>query len=282
MSIGNENCVELYLDLMKRCLTNTIYSEYEYCDFVPWNKPKRFLFQKLIKPLLYKSKATVVRRYGYDENKRVLGMDWSPMAHTMIGLKRLDNLQYCVIEAIKNNIPGDLIETGVWRGGATIFMRAILKAYRVEDRKVFVADSFEGHPKPDKVKYPQDKENWFHTCKELAVSLEQVKNNFLKYGLLDNQVIFLKGWFKDTLPTAPIEKIAVARLDGDLYQSTMESLDSLYHKISIGGFLIIDSYGDEEYCKEAVHDFRKKHSINEKITAIDYCGVYWQKLHQVD
>ena len=282
----------LYLDLLKRCLVNTIYSDYEYFEIVPYyehfevmpyNKTKRFFFQKLFMPLLRKilrkSNAKVIIPYNYDENKRTLGLDWPPMAHTMIGLKRLDNLQYCVEEVIKNNIPGDLIETGIWRGGATIFMRAILKAYGVTDRKVWVADSFEGLPKADEEKYPQDKGDMHHTNKYLAVSMEQVKQNFQKYGLLDKQVYFLKGWFKDTLPNAPIQKLAVVRLDGDIYESTMDALKNLYHKLSVGGFIIIDDYSLKgTKAAVAVHDFRKERGINEEIIVIEGAGAYWQKL----
>jgi hypothetical protein len=201
------------------------------------------------------------------------------MAHTMIGLKRLDNIQYCVEEVIKNNIPGDLIETGVWRGGATILMRAILKTHGITNRRVWVADSFEGLPKPEGEIYPHDRGDKHYTHKELAVSLEQVKQNFQKYGLLDEQVCFLKGWFKDTLPNATIERISVARLDGDMYESTMDALNNLYHKISVGGFLIVDDYGAVKGCKNAVLDFRNKHAIKEKIITIDWTGVYWQKLY---
>jgi demethyldecarbamoylnovobiocin O-methyltransferase/8-demethyl-8-(2,3-dimethoxy-alpha-L-rhamnosyl)tetracenomycin-C 4'-O-methyltransferase len=74
----------------------------------------------------------------------------------MIGRKRLDNVQELVERVLDQSIPGDLIETGVWRGGTTIFMRAILKAYDVHDRKVFVADSFRGIPPIDPQKYPAD------------------------------------------------------------------------------------------------------------------------------
>ncbi len=278
ISTSKENCLELYLDLMKRSLLNSIYSEYEYCDFIPRNKVQKFLFYRLLAPQLKKRNAKVITPYNYDENTRRSGMDWPPMAHSMIGLKRMNNIQHCVLEVIKNNVPGDLIEAGVWRGGATIFMRAILKAYEITDRKTWVCDSFEGLPKPDEAKYPQDRGSKYHKSKELAISLEQVKNNFKKYGLLDNQVIFLKGWFKDTLPTAPIEQLAVVRLDGDLYESTIEALNNLYHKISIGGFLIIDDYGAVKGCKEAVHDFRKMHAIKEEIITIDWAGIYWQKL----
>ena len=163
----------------------------------------------------------------------------------MIGLKRMENIEFCVKNIIADKIPGDLIETGVWRGGATIFMRALLKVNNVDDRVVWVADSFEGLPKPDEDKYAADKGDKHHTKEELAIGVEIVKANFEKYGLLDDQVKFLVGWFKDTLPTAPIKKLALIRLDGDMYGSTMDALVSLYPKLSPGGYLIIDDWAQK-------------------------------------
>ena len=268
---------ELYLDLLKRCLMNSIYSDYEVRDFVPSRNFKRLAYDFLLKPLFSRSGARVVTAYDYDEQKRLNGTDWSPMAHTMIGKHRLDNLQYCIYQVLKNKVPGDFIETGVWRGGATIFMRAMLKACGDTSRTVWVADSFEGLPEPDEQTYPKDKGDQHHTHRELAIRLETVKENFGKYDLLDDQVCFLKGWFKDTLPTAPIEKLAILRLDGDMYESTMDGLRSLYHKLSPGGFLIVDDYGAVDACREAVCDFRNEHGIDDEIVKIDWGGVYWQK-----
>ena len=196
--------------------------------------------------------------------------------HTMIGRKRLDNLQQCLDRIRSEDIPGDVIEAGVWRGGASIFMRGYLAAYEIENRKVWVADSFEGMPKPT---LPQDAGYDFSPEKMpiLAVSLEEVKEIFRRYGLLDDRVEFLKGWFKETLPHAPIGKIALARLDGDLYESTMDSLNALYHKIEPGGYLIIDDYGDFEPCRRAVDEFRDKFRISVPIETIDWSGVFWRK-----
>ena len=104
-----------------------------------------------------------------------------------------------------------------------------------------------------------------------------MKANFAKYGLLDDRVVFLDGWFKDTLPAAPIERLAVLRLDGDMYESTMEALTALYDKVSTGGFVIIDDYGCIDACRKAVHDFRDARGIAEKIVDIDGWGVYWRK-----
>jgi hypothetical protein len=156
-------------------------------------------------------------------------------------------------------------------------MRAVLKAHGVKDRTVWVADSFEGLPPPNPEKYPADAGMTLHEATFFAVSLETVKNNFSRYGLLDDQVKFLKGWFKDTLPSAPIEKLAVLRLDGDLYESTMDALVHLYPKLSPGGYIIVDDYGTVFPCKKAVSDYRKKHNITEPIIKIDWAGAYWQK-----
>ncbi len=106
--------------------------------------------------------------------------------------------------------------------------------------------------------------------------LEEVQNNFWKYDLLDESVQFLKGWFKDTLPTAPIEKLAILRLDGDLYESTMDSLSSLYDKVSNGGFIIVDDYVLPT-CEPAITDFRKARNIQEPLVRIDNHAVYWRK-----
>jgi len=208
--------------------------------------------------------------------KRIEGRDWPARAHTMIGLKRLDNLQFCVEDILTRGVPGDLMETGAWRGGATIFMRAILKARGVTDRRVWVADSFQGLPPPDPKKYPADRALNLTKFKVLAVSLEQVRENFRRYGLLDDQVQFLKGWFRDTLPSAPVKQLSVLRLDGDLYESTMIALTHLYPKLSHGGYLIVDDYGAIPACKKAVTDFRNAHAIREPIVEIDWSGVFWR------
>jgi O-methyltransferase len=140
-----------------------------------------------------------------------------------------------------------------------------------------VADSFSGMLPPDRAKYPADAWDLHHRFNTLAVSREQVESNFEKYGLLDEQVRFLEGWFKDTLPGAPIDKLAVARLDGDMYESTMDGLTSLYPKLSIGGYLIVDDYGAVPACAKAVEDYRQRHDITDPINVIDWTGVFWQR-----
>lgn len=262
----------LYLDLMKKCLTNTIYGE---AELVPIS-PSGFI-RRMIRKVFGAVGITLARQNTYVAEKREGGLDWPPYAHTMIGLARLNNIQDCVEEILKKNIPGDLIETGVWRGGATIFMRALLKAYDVRDRNVWVADSFEGPPAPNETKYPLDKDDQLHTEDFLAVSIEEVRKNFLKYDLLDDQVRFLKGWFSATLPRADIEKLALIRLDGDMYESTMDALENLYPKLVTGGYVIVDDWGAYPPCRSAVEDFRQRHQIIEAIHSIDETGVFWKR-----
>jgi O-methyltransferase len=239
-----------YLDLMQGCLTGVIYEDM---------------------PL------AVLGQEHYDPQLREYGWDWPSKAHTMIGLKRLANVRLLAEDVLGNRIAGDFMETGVWRGGACIMMRAVMAAYAQSDRRVWLADSFEGLPPPSPEMYPADADEKFHEFKELSVSMEQVQDNFRKYGLLDDQVRFLKGWFKDTLPKAPVESLALLRLDGDLYESTIIPLDALYDKVACGGYVIVDDYHVVKGCQQAVHDFWTKRNINPDIVEIDGVGIYWKK-----
>lgn len=238
--------------------------------------PVRFVISTLSKLLGFCNLSLVVNR-NIGDSARESGEYWPLYADTMIGLKRLDNLQQCCESVIEDGIEGDFIETGVWRGGACIFMKGILAANGVTDRKVFVADSFEGLPKPDAEKYPDDAgDKHFKHQSFLGVSMEEVKSNFEKYDLLDENVVFLKGWFKDTLPDVDSDKFAVLRLDGDMYESTMDALSNLYSKLSVGGYCIIDDY-QIPGCKQAVTDYREANGISDEIVKIDNSAVYWKR-----
>jgi O-methyltransferase len=197
-------------------------------------------------------------------------------AETLIGPRGLSNLRQLIEEVLRSDVSGDLIEAGAWRGGAAIFMRGVLEARNDVDRVVWVADSFEGLPAHDG-RYDADLGDQHHTKSDLAISVEQVQANFRRYDLLDEQVQFLKGWFSDTLPTAPIDKLAVLRLDGDMYASTMDALDALYERVSPGGYVIVDDYGAVPACAKAIHDFRDAHGIDDEMTEIDWASVYWRK-----
>jgi hypothetical protein len=215
-----------YLDLMRDCLTGNIYDD-AALEMTPGGGG-----------LL-----------AFEARRREIGMDWPSRAPSMIGRKRMRQLQHAAEQVIQEGIPGDFIETGVWRGGACIMLRAVLEAWGVRDRRVWLADSFAGLPPPDAKRYPADAGQILHTYPALAVSAAAVRANFARYGLLDEQVVFLEGWFRDTLPSAPIEQLAILRLDGDLYESTIDALLALYDKVSVGGFVIVDDYGVFPGCR---------------------------------
>ncbi|TXL75745.1 hypothetical protein FHP25_13540 [Vineibacter terrae] len=245
-----ENPSHLYLDLLVKILANTIYGD-----------------------------APVDQWSGghYDSEKRRLGHDWPGVAHTMIGLERLRHLRGLCERILDEQIPGDFIETGVWRGGACILMRAVLKAYGIEDRDVILADSFQGLPPPDPAHYPRDEGDQHHTFHQLAVSVEQVRENFRRYDLLDEKCIFLEGFFKDTLHRVADRTFALLRLDGDMYESTIQVLSTLYPRLSPLGFVVVDDYGNIEACRAAVHDYIDQNKLNVTIQPIDGCGVWWRK-----
>ena len=253
-----------YLDLLKKCLTRSIFESYAAA------------------PVTAELMASIAG-YGWivvepvpvDLDRRAQGKDWPADAETMVGLARLDNLEHCVASIVRDQVPGDLIEAGVWRGGSTIFMRAALEAFGDRHRRVWVADSFRGLPKPEVPGGDAADEAWL--AGNLAVGVEEVRANFEKYGLLDDRVQFLEGWFADTLPVAPIEQLALVRLDGDLYESTMQTLTALYPKLSPGGYLVVDDYGAVPQCRRAVEDFRRSHGVSEPIHEIDWTGVYWRR-----
>ncbi|WP_205808112.1 TylF/MycF/NovP-related O-methyltransferase [Micromonospora sp. HNM0581] len=265
----------MYCDLLKRALTRYVFQE----TWMPYQPRAASLHGRIYnryKHLLRNRGLELVLRFPFDADARANGRDWPPEADTMIGLRRLDNLERCLRDVLDQQVPGDLIETGVWRGGAVIFMRGMLRAYDDQDRSVWVADSFRGLPKPEAHR-TEDVEDALWTQPFLAVSLDQVKNNFRRYGLLDERVQFLPGWFQDTLPTAPVERLSLIRLDGDLYDSTMVALTSLYPKLSVGGYVIVDDYHAVRGCKQAVDDFRAEYGITDELHRVDWTCRYWQR-----
>jgi O-methyltransferase len=262
---------QLYIDMVKRSVLNIPYVDAELNPIQPHGRVR-----KTVLGLLRSAGIQLAHARRGDYERRVAGHDFSDTAHSMVSLKRLDNVQMCVETVLRENIPGDLIETGVMRGGTVILMRAILKAYGITDRTVWAADSFEGLPPPDPEKYPADAGAAWHLRPLTEVGVEHVKRNFDRYGLFDDQVKFLPGWFRDTLSTAPVGRLAVLRLDGDLYESTIDALVPLYPKLSPGGFLIVDDY-NLPMCRQAITDYRQEVHITDEIVEIDDAGVYWRK-----
>jgi O-methyltransferase len=259
---------ELYLDLLEKCLTASIFDE------SGWEPVEQLTMNE--KVVQFPPGLLLVKETPLQPDARAEGKDWPLFAYTMIGHKRLQNVRQCVEQVLRDDIPGDLVEAGVWRGGCAIYMRALLKIYGVTDRTVWLADSFEGMPKPGPVDVQIGTQRDLSDEKYLKCSLESVQENFRRFGMLDEQVKFLKGWFHQTLPGAPIGKIAVLRLDGDLYDSTRDTLLSLYDKVTPGGFVIVDDYYAWAGCQRAVDEFRQQRKIDAPLEKIDWTGAYWR------
>lgn len=271
----------LYLDVVKRSLTGALAEDSDsVLGGVSWQgNPSRV--RRVVSSaahFLGRFDIEVAIKKPYDPELRAVGKDWPSRAESMIGLRRMTNIEECIDRIVRDGVPGDLIETGVWRGGAAIFMKANLRAHRDTDRVLWVADSFQGLPAPDVAAYPADTGDHNHELGGLAVGERVVRHNFERFGLLDERVRFLVGWFKDTLPAAPIERLALMRLDGDMYESTIQALDALYPKLSPGGFCIVDDYGSHSsQAGQAVRDYRRAHGIEEPIVDIDGSGAFWRR-----
>lgn len=302
------SAAQLYIDVVRRAVTNILYED----------APLSF----------YDAEHHQLRpARGFSLPRRVRGEDIPTEAHSMVGVRRLENLQACIEDVLRQGVKGDLIETGVLRGGAAIFMRAVLKAHHVTDRRVFACDTFVSQPVtapsaaeiavwkalqllaripsrrwrrrfflwlqsrraqkrfPDSLDPSDDLiefvmwslRNASAPVDTRGTGLDDVKSNFARYGLLDEQVVFLKGFFADTLPTAPIQALAVLRLDGDTYESTKDALSALYPKLSVGGYCIIDDYNAIPDCRCAVDEYREQQAIGDEVKAVDKIAIYWQK-----
>ncbi|TMI72178.1 MAG: macrocin O-methyltransferase [Bacteroidetes bacterium] len=264
----------LYLKNLKHTLID--FHRLDGIQYIPLAKRHSGLVAALLKPimrLINRLNYDLVQVRKFDLRKRINGEDWPENAESMIGLKRMNNIQYCIEQIVKDNIEGDLIETGVWRGGASIFMKANLLV-QGSQKRIFVCDSFEGLPRPT---HKEDKGDIHYTHHQyLAVAQEQVAKNFQKYGLLDDNIIFKKGWFKDTMPSLRAEKFSLIRLDGDMYESTMDVLQNIYDNLSVGGYVIVDDWALPG-CQKAVTDFRAERNLTEKLVTIDNIAVYWRK-----
>jgi O-methyltransferase/8-demethyl-8-(2,3-dimethoxy-alpha-L-rhamnosyl)tetracenomycin-C 4'-O-methyltransferase len=243
---------DAYIDLLKRSITNYAYlgGDTELEQF------------------------RCVNHYDVPQGRWKIG----PLARpaTLLSKSQLDLIEHALVTVERNKVPGDLIEAGIWRGGAVIFMRAMLDAYAVRKRRVFAADSFAGIPLNTRATGdPVDKwtDRW-------AASLEDVKGNIRRFGLLDQRIEFIIGFFEDTLGSLANERFAIARLDSDSYDSVETSLEHLYPRLSKGGFLIIDDW-HLAGCRQAVEDYRARNGIFDPVEVVDGNG-YWVKTQEFE
>jgi O-methyltransferase len=272
---ANPDPRKLYLDVVERAITHSLYGVLDL-RMAPGPGVRNSAI-KLILRLLRSRGIEPVRMLPGGEDRRDEGQDRPIFAQTMIGRQRLANVRSCTETVIKDGIPGDMIEAGAWRGGAGIMMRAVLEAYGVDDRRVWLADSFAGLPSPNQDRYPADAGSSWHEDSVYVSTIEEVRDNFRRYGLLDDKVRFLQGWFSDTLVSVADEQWALIRVDADMYGSTIEAMQMLYPRLSPGGYFICDDYGVIDEARRAVDDYRREQGIGEPIRRIDQAGIYWRR-----
>jgi len=260
-----------YLSLLNNVLTASLYPESAWLLLKPSDAPGKRIRAAICKALARRGYGLVKFR-PFDPEKREKGLDWPMFGYSMAGRLRLENIRFCLERVQNEGIPGDFVECGVWRGGASIFAKGVLNYLSDETRKVWLCDSFQGMP----AQRAEDKVDP-DIVGRVAASLEDVRANFGRFGLLDDRVEFVKGWFCDSLPAAPIKTISVLRLDGDYYSSTMDALSSLYDKVSPGGFVIVDDYHAFKSCEQAITDFCEQRQIKPALVKIDDTAVYFQK-----
>jgi hypothetical protein len=270
-----------YLGLLKRALVNLIYPEHELrMRFL--EKPDAGMTDlervRYLRDIRYREPDMYDALINAKQTSGIEGIKTYAFSHTMIGLSALDNLERCAETVFREHIPGDFMEAGVCQGGAAIFMRALQAAHGEKHRRLWAADSFQGLPLlesgPENAAGLDLSEG---KVPYLAFGLKGVRDNFSRYGLLDDGVTFLPGWFADTLPTAPIAQLAILRLDADLYASTRDALAHLYPRVAPGGFVIVDDYGYYAACRQAVDEFRSVRGIDAPLQFVNRYVVFWRK-----
>lgn len=181
---------------------------------------------------------------------------------------------------VKNDIKGSIVECGVWKGGSIMAVLSTLLKHNINDKKVYLYDTYEGMSTPtenDKSVRGEDALNAFEEKDEVwdkikcYSSLEEVKENVYSTGYNAEKLNFIKGKVEDTITKDNLpEEISILRLDTDWYESTKHELEFLYPKLVKGGILIIDDYGHWDGCKKAVDEYFKENNINMFLSRIDY------------
>jgi len=262
-----ERAREAYFEVIKNYVTGGIFGKAE----------------KSVIPALGNSTLVTSR---FEAEKRQWGEDWTYLGLTMTGCDRVQNVQDLISDIIKKNVSGGYMETGVWRGGSSIFARAVMRAYGEGNRKLFVCDSFAGLPPGERQLDSRDK-GWDKTS-YLEVGVDTVVDNFRRLSLLDHNVIFAQGFFNVSMPRLRyhVDQLAILRMDGDMYESTVDVLYHMYDKLELNGYVIVDdwiqNHGEDFPSKTAVEDFWAVHGLKPNIFEIDGCSVYWKKTVNVE
>lgn len=181
---------------------------------------------------------------------------------------RIENLFNRCAEMIESDIPGDFVEAGVWKGGASALMGTLCDV-EGKGRKTFSFDSFQGMSVPNPQFDLLEGEDTASMCFQPAAQLRDFDladfntTCFEVMNVSKDTMDIVPGWVDDTIVEASqrIEQVAILRLDIDFYEPTKLVLETLYGKIPRGGYVICDDYGAWKGARKAVDDFREQHGI---------------------
>lgn len=277
------DAIDRYLELMEKVVLNEINPEngarMNFLVQALTREPRRaYDKNQLIGQLvsIHRDDASVAEALA----KRCLPRHWWTntlgFPFSMISRERLNNVRVAASTVLRDNIEGAMIETGVWRGGACLMMKAVMTALG-QSRPLYVCDSFEGLPN---LESGPDSTLKLNENPLLTAPLDDVRSHFERLDLFDDDVHFVKGWFSDTMDNVAQEVretgISVLRLDGDYYKSTIDVLQPLYPHVRPGGYVIIDDYNTYEQCRQATDEYREANAISEELRDIDGMAVYWR------
>jgi O-methyltransferase len=226
-------------------------------------------------------RTQVATEFPVDFEPEVVKMIRNARPHTMTSDARLYQLIQCVKYIVQNDIPGDLIECGVWRGGSVLAMIQTLLLLGTKNRTIHLFDTFSSEDilTPAESAIPEDRP--FNSSRDqlerdlagigfdISVDLSHVKSLMSSTGYPSEKVRYHVGRVEDTLPKFKLPGIALLRLDTDWYASTRLQLETLWDGVSAGGVVIFDDYGFWEGHKLAVDEFLASRQLRPLLSRVD-------------
>ena len=263
----SSDIITRYLKLGRETLTGTLYDDVPACS---WNQKQHW--PKIVNRVV--GHCPIEALVPLTRASLEAGGVWPIVGHTMVGHRRLENIESAVRSVVSRDIDGHFAELGVWRGGASIYARMVLDSLEQSNRKVFVFDAFDILKEYGPAKI------------YLMNSEDEVRHNFENYDVSDG-VEYFKGLFQDTTPLFASklketnEKLAVFRIDGNFYFSYEDAMYNLYEYVPVGGVVIFDDIISHADVQKFWNDFTNDYSLPEKIHPIDHASGWFTKIKPV-
>lgn len=233
--------------------------------------------------ILERITTSILRRLGYMRKNNGLPRDFEQSflliqaqtaSYTMTSPERMYALYQATQYISLNNLAGDIVECGVWRGGSAMVAALTLKSLEDTDRELYLYDTYKGMSKPGREDQPSELKKWSENQNTefnnwAYASLAEVKHNLFSTQYPKDKILFIVGDVLETIPERIPEKISLLRLDTDWYESTYHELVNLYPRLQKGGVLIIDDYGSKQGARRAVDQYFQEKGLNPYLARID-------------